>query len=89
MKERMKRKQFHMTVEDEETLKKLSESKGLSEAEIVREAFRDYAAKHVTKRNSLLKMAEHAKHDDVESPGDLAARHDYYLQEIDEDEQKK
>jgi len=88
MKKRMKRKQFHMTVEDEEALKRLSESKGLSEAEIVREAFRDYAAKHLKKENPLLKMAEYAKHDAIDSPHDLSARHDYYLQEIHEDEQK-
>lgn len=43
--EHMKRKQFHMTIEDEKFLKELARSKGLSEAEIVREAVREYAKK--------------------------------------------
>ncbi|MFD2759920.1 ribbon-helix-helix protein, CopG family [Lentibacillus juripiscarius] len=38
----MKRKQFHVTKEDEKVLKDLAQSKGLSETEIVREAVREY-----------------------------------------------
>lgn len=39
----MKRKQFHLTHEDDRLLKELASDKGCSEAEIVRDAIREYA----------------------------------------------
>lgn len=88
MKYSMKRKQFHMTIEDEKVLKDLAQSKGLSEAEIVREAVREYAAKNLKKRNPLLEMAEEAERHVVDSARDLSVNHDHYLWEMHEDEKK-
>jgi len=84
----MKRKQFHITIEDEEILKDLAKSKGLSEAEIVRESVREYASKNLKKNNPLLEMAEEAAKNKVGSPGDLSVNHDQYLWEIYENEKK-
>lgn len=88
MKHQMKRKQFHMTKEDEKVLKDLAQSKGLSEAEIVREAFREYAAKNLQRKNPLLEMAKEAERKTVDSVGDLSVNHDYYLWKIHENEQQ-
>ncbi|WP_066196107.1 MULTISPECIES: ribbon-helix-helix domain-containing protein [Gracilibacillus] len=84
----MKRKQFHMTNEDEKLLKELAQTKGLSEAEIVRESVREYAVNNLQKKNPLLEMAEEAERYTVNSKGDLSVNHDFYLQEIDENEKK-
>lgn len=84
----MKRKQFHMTIEDEKTLKDLAKSYGLSEAEIVRESLREYAEKRLKKKNPLLEMAEAAERNAVDSVGDLSMNHDEYLWEIHENEKE-
>lgn len=84
----MKRKQFHMTIADEKVLKELAKSKGLSEAEIVREALREYAANDSKKTNPLLEMAKEAERGTIDSKGDLSVNHDHYLREIYESEQK-
>lgn len=68
MEYRMKRKQFHMTNEDEKILKELAQNKGMSEAEIVRES----AEKNLQKKNPLLEMAEKAERNIVDSTGDLS-----------------
>lgn len=86
MEDSMKRKQFHITKEDEETLKQLASSKGWSEAEIVREAIREYALKERQKTNPLLVMADHAEKYNVDSAGDVSVNHDDYLVEIFENE---
>ncbi|WP_047985649.1 ribbon-helix-helix protein, CopG family [Ornithinibacillus californiensis] len=86
MKESMKRKQFHITVEDEKILKDLAKSTGMSEAEIVREAVREYAEKKKEKRNPLMEMVQEAERNIADTPGDLSVNHDYYLQEIHENE---
>ena len=88
MEQPMKRKQFHMTKEDEKVLKDLAQSKGLSEAEIVREAVREYAAKNLQKENPLLEMAKEAERNETDSPGDLSMNHDHYLREIHENEKQ-
>ncbi|TCP23809.1 hypothetical protein EV207_12832 [Scopulibacillus darangshiensis] len=59
---------------------------GVSEAEIVREAIREYAKLHLKGGNSLLKMGKLAKEERVDSPGDLSIQHDHYLKEIYENE---
>ncbi len=78
----MKRKQFHITDKDDETLKYLASSKGWSEAEVVREAIREYASKERQKTNPLLKMADSAEKYDVDSARDLSVNHDDYLMGI-------
>ncbi|MBW8349859.1 hypothetical protein K0H71_10415 [Bacillus sp. IITD106] len=88
MEQPMKRKQFHITLEDEKVLKDLSQSKGMSEAEIVREAIREYAKKNTHKNNPLLEMAIEAERNMIDSPGDLSLRHDHYLWEIHENEKQ-
>lgn len=50
----MKRKQFHLTHEDDRLLKELASDKGCSEAEIVRDAIREYALREKPVRNPLL-----------------------------------
>lgn len=82
----MKRKQFHITQDDERILKKLSKDKGMSEAEVVREAIRDYETKHLEQENPLLLMAEEAKKMTVDLPADASVNHDKYLLEILESE---
>ncbi|QKY69855.1 hypothetical protein [Lentibacillus sp. CBA3610] len=57
----MKRKQYHMTNEDDKTVKDLAASKGWSEAEVVREAIREYSLKERQKSNPLLVMADNAE----------------------------
>lgn len=84
----MKRKQFHMSQVDEKVLKDLAQSKNLSEAEIVREAVREYAAKSLQKENPLLEMAKEAERNAMDSPGDLSVNHDRYLQELHKNEKQ-
>jgi len=88
MEDAMKRKQFHITNEDDETLKDLASSKGWSEAEVVREAIREYALKERQKTNPLLVMADNAEKYAVDSAGDLSVNHDKYLMEIFENGKK-
>ncbi|SDJ01793.1 hypothetical protein [Natribacillus halophilus] len=64
----MKRKQFHMTIDNEKVLKELAQSKGLSEAEIVRDSLRAYAAQNAEKTNPLLEMAKNAELYEYDSP---------------------
>jgi hypothetical protein len=85
MENQMKRKQFHITNEDEKILKDLASDKGWSEAEIVREAIRAYALKESQKNNPLLVMADNAEKYTIDSAGDLSVNHDDYLMEIHED----
>lgn len=47
----MKRKQFHMSQEDETILKDLAQNKGLSGAKIVREAVRSMPQRACKKKN--------------------------------------
>ncbi|WP_164669911.1 hypothetical protein [Virgibacillus doumboii] len=82
----MKRKQYHLTNEDDKIVKDLAASKGWSEAEVVREAIREYALKERQKSNPLLAMADNAEEYSVYSAGDLSANHDDYLMEIYENE---
>jgi hypothetical protein len=84
MEQPMKRKQFHLSSRDENILKELAKKKSTSEAEVVREAIREYAAKKVKSTNSLVKMAEKACEKSSEGPSDLSVNHDRYLLEIDE-----
>lgn len=84
----MKRKQFHMNHENEKILKDLAQSKGLSEAEIVREAVREYASNSLQKENPLLNMAKEAERNTIDSPGDLSVNHDRYLWEIHENDKQ-
>ena len=78
----MKRKQFHMTSEDVKMLRELAESSGLSEAEVVREAVREYAAKKAKKVNPLLIMAKEAEKYQSDTSEDLSENHDLHLLEI-------
>ncbi|QKY71021.1 ribbon-helix-helix protein, CopG family [Lentibacillus sp. CBA3610] len=84
----MKRKQFHITEQDEKALKDLAQNKGLSEAEIVREAIREYTSNNQKKGNPLLEMASKAESYMVESAEDLSVNHDDYLQEIHDNEKQ-
>ncbi|GIN56806.1 ribbon-helix-helix protein, CopG family [Lederbergia ruris] len=86
MESHMRRKQFHLTKEDEKLLKDLANKKDVSEAEIVREAVREYAAKNLQKSNPLLTMANEAERVMIDSDGDLSVNHDFYLREIIENE---
>ncbi|GGK09166.1 hypothetical protein GCM10007063_34530 [Lentibacillus kapialis] len=86
MENSMKRKQYHMTNEDDKIVKDLAACKGWSEAEVVREAIRDYALREQQKRNPLLAMADNAEKYSVDSAGDLSINHDDYLMEINENE---
>lgn len=79
MEKPMKRKQFHLTEEDDNMLKELAQYKGTSEAEIVREAIRDYATKIRKQKNPLLDMVKEAEKHSVDSVEDLAEKHDEYL----------
>jgi len=54
MENQMKRKQFHITNEDEKILKDLASDKGWSEAEVVREAIREYALKEKQKSTPFI-----------------------------------
>ncbi|MBP1969344.1 hypothetical protein J2Z83_001448 [Virgibacillus natechei] len=83
----MKRKQFHMSKEDDKLLKDLAQSKGMSEAEVVREAVQEYAAKNSQQLNPLLEMAKEAEQHTVDSANDLSVNHDRYLREIHENEE--
>ncbi|HEU5138762.1 MAG TPA: hypothetical protein VFT51_02220 [Bacillales bacterium] len=82
----MKRKQFHLTSVEERILRDLAKKNGLKEAELVREAIREYGEKHMKTENSLLQMAQWAKTEKSDSPGDLSVDHDRYLTEIDRNE---
>ena len=86
MENSMKRKQYHMTNEDDKIVKDLAASKGWSEAKVVREAIREYALKERQKSNPLLVMADNAEKYSVDSAGDLSVNHDKYLKEIYENE---
>lgn len=86
MKPSMKRKQFHITQDDERILKALAKDKGMSEAEIVREAIREYETNHVKQENPLLAMAKEAKKVTIDLPSDLSVNHDRYLLETYENE---
>lgn len=86
MNQSMKRKQFHITQDDERILKALAKDKGMSEAEIVREAIREYETNHVKQENPLLAMARKAKELKVDLPSDASVNHDQYLLEIYESE---
>ncbi|WP_026907278.1 ribbon-helix-helix protein, CopG family [Paucisalibacillus globulus] len=81
MEKPMKRKQFHLTNEDEEILKYIAKTKRMSEAEIVREAIREYAAKNAEEKNPLFDMAIGAERDFADTPVDLSVNHDNYLLE--------
>lgn len=82
----MKRRQYHITNEDDKIIKDLAASKGWSEAEVVRESIREYALKGQQKSNPLLAMADNAEKYSVDSAGDLSVNHDDYLMEIYENE---
>lgn len=82
----MKRRQYHITNEDDKIIKDLAASKGWSEAEVVRESIREYALKVQQKSNPLLAMADNAEKYSVDSAGDLSVNHDDYLMEIYENE---
>ena len=84
----MKRKQFHLTHEDDRLLKELASDKGCSEAEIVRDAIREYALREKPVRNPLLEMAEEAERYSIDSAGDTSVKHDGYLVEMYENEKK-
>lgn len=86
MKEYMKRKQFHITQDDERILKEIAKKQGISEAEVVREAIREYEANHLKRKNPLLLMAKEAKKVKVDWPTDASVNHDKYLLEILESE---
>lgn len=76
MDQSMKRKQFHITQGDEQILKQLAKDKGISEAEVVREAVREYAANHSKQENPLLSMVKQAKKNTIELPTDLSVNYD-------------
>lgn len=88
MKEYMKRKQFHLTVAEEQILYELAKKYNVSEAEIVRTAIREYGKNHELKENSLLKMAREAQKEKHDLPDDLSERHDDYLTENENHEEK-
>ncbi len=71
MDQSMKRRQYHLTEEDERLFKELASQKGCSEAEIVRAAIREYALRENQQKNPLLEMAEKAERYSVDSVGDV------------------
>jgi hypothetical protein len=77
----MKRKQFHLGNEEERILRQTAEKYGLSEAEIVREAIKEYGRKKLKQSNPLSAIAKHDFAVDSKAPRDLAANHDRYLVE--------
>ena len=82
----MKRKQFHITQDDERILKKMAKDKGMSEAAVVRDAIREYEVNHSKQDNPLLLMAQEAKVHGIDLPIDASVNHDQYLLEILENE---
>ncbi len=75
----MKRKQFHLTVAEEKILYETAKKHNISEAEVVRLAIREYAAKNADHHNSLVEMAELAKLHKKDMLTDLSINHDAYL----------
>lgn len=81
----MKRKQFHLSSAEENILKKIAKETGQSEAEIVREAIKEYGKSHLKPTNPLVDMAIRAQQEDG-AERDLSSEHDKYLVEIMEHE---
>ena len=63
-------KELHIMQDDERILKASAKDKGMSEAEIVREAIREYETNHSKLENPLLLMVIKAKELDVDLPSD-------------------
>lgn len=78
----MKRKQFHLSPIEEEILHRIGKDTGQSEAEIVREAIKEYWKNRMTDVNPLLEMAKAAQEDTNGTVSDLSTNHDKYLVEI-------
>lgn len=83
----MTRKQFHLGSDEEKILQETAAKYGLSEAEIVREAIKEYGQKKLKRRNPLLTMAEKKFPVKINTPHDLASNHDHYLTKGDSDEE--
>lgn len=74
----MKRKQFHLTIAEEKIIYEAARKNNISEAEVVRIAIREYAAK-ADHHNSLVEMAKAAKLHKKDILTDLSTNHDTYL----------
>lgn len=83
---RMKRKQFHLSIAEEEILYEISKKNNISEAEVVRMAIRELAKTKLNRPNSLLSMAQFAGQTKEHQASDLSENHDHYLLEINENE---
>lgn len=77
----MKRKQFHLSSAEENVLRKIANKTGQSEAEIVREAIKEYGKSHLKPTNPLIDMAIRAQEEDG-AERDLSSEHNKYLVEI-------
>ncbi|WP_026702090.1 ribbon-helix-helix protein, CopG family [Salibacterium aidingense] len=82
----MKRKQFHLSPLEERLLQQMAEDTDRSEAEVVREAIRQYGYKKKKSPNVLVQMAKQAAQEASPAEHDLAEAHDKYLMEIIENE---
>lgn len=78
----MKRRQFHLSPVEEDILRKLSKTKGVSEAEIVRMAIRNFDKEERKAGNALYRMGINAQMEQGKIPEDLSENHDQYLNGI-------
>ena len=88
MSDTMKRKHFHLTVQEEKILYEFARKHHISEAEVVRMAIREFARNHDDRPNALLRMADAARSEQGHSnaPEDLSEEHDRYLREAYEEQ---
>ncbi|SFQ11293.1 CopG family transcriptional regulator [Salibacterium halotolerans] len=82
----MKRKQFHLSDVEEKMLEQMAEDTGQSEAEVVREAIRQYDHKNKKSSNILVDMAKKAEKEGFPGENNLSEEHDRYIMEIVENE---
>jgi Arc/MetJ-type ribon-helix-helix transcriptional regulator len=82
----MKRKQFHLSVAEEQILYQIAKRNHISEAEVVRMAIRELAKSNLANSNTLLEMAEAARVEENQLSPDLSENHDQYLLEAYADE---
>lgn len=92
MKKNMRRRQFHLSIAEEQTIYELSRQKNISEAEVVRMAIQKLGEMRVENMdNPLVEMANAAKLNDEQHgsmPDDASEHFKEYYMEILNDEHK-